>query len=106
MKTRTVQKLFLGSMTAAAMIVASNTAQAVEFNFGEANLRIDNLISIGAGFRTSKQDCTLVAKPNGGCSAGNGAGLGLNDDDGNINTDQWDPYTTTCLLYTSPSPRD
>lgn len=100
MKTRTVQKLFLGSMTAAAMIVASNAAQAVEFNFGEANLQIDNLVSVGAGFRTSKQDCTHVAKPNGGCSAGNGAGMGLNDDDGNINTDQWDPYTTTVKITT------
>ena len=100
MKTRTVQKLFLGSMTAAAMIVASNAAQAVEFNFGEANLQIDNLVSVGAGFRTSKQDCTHVAKPNGGCSAGNGAGIGLNDDDGNINTDQWDPYTTTVKITT------
>jgi len=100
MKTRTVQKLFLGSMTAAAIIVASNAAQAVEFNFGEANLKIDNLVSIGAGFRTSKQDCTHVAKPNGGCSAGNGAGFGLNDDDGNINTDQWDPYTTTAKITT------
>jgi hypothetical protein len=100
MKTRTVQKLFLGSMAAAAMIVASNAAQAVGFNFGEANLQIDNLVSVGTGFRTSKQDCTLVSKPNGGCSAGNGAGMGINDDDGNINTDQWDPYTTTVKITT------
>ncbi|MEQ8282228.1 MAG: DUF1302 domain-containing protein [Parvibaculum sp.] len=100
MKTRTVQKLFLGSMTAAAMIVASNAAQAVEFNFGEANLQIDNLVSVGAGFRTSKQDCIFVAKANGGCSAGNGVGAGLNEDDGNINTDQWDPYTTTVKITT------
>ncbi|MBC7103852.1 MAG: DUF1302 domain-containing protein [Parvibaculum sp.] len=90
----------MGSMTAAAMIVASNAAQAVEFNFGEANLQIDNLVSVGAGFRTSKQDCTHVAKPNGGCSAGNGAGMALNEDDGNVNTDQWDPYTTTVKITT------
>lgn len=100
MKIRTVQKLFLGSVAGAAMLFAAGAAQAVEFKFGEANLQIDNLVSVGTGFRTSKQDCTLVSKPNGGCSAGNGAGMGINDDDGNINTDQWDPYTASVKITT------
>ncbi|ABS62981.1 protein of unknown function DUF1302 [Parvibaculum lavamentivorans DS-1] len=100
MKIRTVQKLFLGSVAGAAMLFAAGAAHAVEFKFGEANLQIDNLVSVGAGFRTSKQDCTHVAKPNGGCSAGNGAGMGINDDDGNVNTDQWDPYTTSVKITT------
>ena len=100
MKRRIVQSAFLGGMTGAAMLLTVGTAQAVEFKFGEANLRIDNLVSIGTGFRTSKQDCTLVSKPNGGCSAGNGAGFGINSDDGNINTDQWDPYTATVKITT------
>ena len=100
MKRRIAQKVFLGGMTGAAMLLAVGTAHAVEFKFGEANLQIDNLVSVGAGFRTSKQDCTLVSKPNGGCSAGNGAGMGINDDDGNVNTDQWDPYTTSVKITT------
>ena len=100
MKRRIAQKVFLGGMTGAAMLLAVGTAHAVEFKFGEANLQIDNLVSVGAGFRTSKQDCTLVSKPNGGCSAGNGAGMGINNDDGNVNTDQWDPYTTSVKITT------
>ncbi|HAC59799.1 MAG TPA: DUF1302 domain-containing protein, partial [Rhodobiaceae bacterium] len=82
------------------MMLTAGAAQAIDFKFGEANLQIDNLVSVGAGFRTSKQDCTLVSKPNGGCSAGNGAGMGINDDDGNVNTDQWDPYTTSVKITT------
>ncbi|GMV60997.1 MAG: hypothetical protein AMXMBFR74_01660 [Parvibaculum sp.] len=100
MKKRIAQRVFLGGMTGAAMLLAVGTAHAVEFKFGEANLQIDNLVSVGTGFRTSKQDCTHVAKPNGGCSAGNGAGMGINDDDGNINTDQWDPYTASVKITT------
>lgn len=100
MKRRIAQRVFLGGMTGAAMLLTAGTAQAVEFKFGEANLQIDNLVSVGTGFRTSKQDCTLVSKPNGGCSAGNGAGMGINDDDGNINTDQWDPYTASVKITT------
>lgn len=100
MKRRIAQRVFLGGMTGAAMLLTAGTAQAVEFKFGEANLQIDNLVSVGTGFRTSKQDCTLVSKPNGGCSAGNGAGMGINDDDGNINTDQWDPYSTNVKITT------
>ncbi|WP_339639579.1 DUF1302 domain-containing protein [uncultured Parvibaculum sp.] len=90
----------MGSLAGVAMMLTAGAAQAIDFKFGEANLQIDNLVSVGAGFRTSKQDCTLVSKPNGGCSAGNGAGMGINDDDGNVNTDQWDPYTTSVKITT------
>ena len=52
MKRRIAQKVFLGGMTGAAMLLAVGTAHAVEFKFGEANLQIDNLVSVGAGLAT------------------------------------------------------
>ena len=85
MKRIIAQGALMGSLAGVAMMLTAGAAQAIDFKFGEANLQIDNLVSVGAGFRTSKQDCTLVSKPNGGCSAGNGAGMGINDDDGNVN---------------------
>lgn len=100
MKRIIAQGALMGSLAGVAMMLTAGAAQAIDFKFGEANLQIDNLVSVGAGFRTSKQDCTLVSKPNGGCSAGNGAGMGINDDDGNVNTDQWDPYTTSVKITT------
>lgn len=100
MKRIIAQGALMGSLAGVAMMLTAGAAQAIDFKFGEANLQIDNLVSVGAGFRTSKQDCTLVSKPNGGCAAGNGAGMGINDDDGNVNTDQWDPYTTSVKITT------
>ncbi len=46
MKRKIAQRVFLGGMTGAAMLLTVGTAQAVEFKFGEANLQIDNLVSV------------------------------------------------------------
>ncbi|MEQ8266047.1 MAG: DUF1302 domain-containing protein [Parvibaculum sp.] len=90
----------MGSIAGAAMLVAGGTAQAVEFNFGETRVQVDTTVSIGAGMRTSSQDCANISSYNGGCAAGNGTDFGVNDDDGNVNTDQWDPYTMTLKATT------
>jgi len=111
MKTRTVQKLFLGSMAGAAMLFAAGTAQAVDFNFGEVTLSVDNTASVGVGVRTSSQNCINVSIYNGGCVvstgavspiSGNAKGIsyGVNDDDGNVNTDQGDIYSAPVKLTT------
>ncbi len=104
MRKGIAQKLLLGGATGAAMLLTVGTAQAVEFKFGEASLVIDNTASIGVGVRTSKQNCFNVNSANGGClhPGGGGAGIdfGVNDDDGNINTDQWDIYSTPVKLTT------
>ena len=104
MKRGTVQKLFLGSAAGAAMLLAAGTAQAVEYKFGEMTLSVDNIASIGVGVRTSSQNCINVSTFNGGCTVANGSttgiGFGPNDDDGNINTDQWDVYSTPVKLTT------
>lgn len=105
MKRGTVQNLFLGSMTGAAMLfAAAGTAQAVEFKFGEATLLVDNTASIGIGVRASGQNCQNVNTANGGCTVDNGSttgiSFGVNDDDGNVNTDRGDIYSTPVKLTT------
>lgn len=104
MKRGSVQKLLLGSIAATAMMFAAGAANAVDFKFGEATLSVDNTASVGVGVRTSKQQCYNVNTANGGCGFANGSAtgvtFGVNDDDGNVNTDQWDPYSTAIKLTT------
>ena len=105
MRKGIAQKLLLGGATGAAMLLTVGTAQAVEFKFGEMSLVIDNTASIGVGVRTSKQYCQNVNSASGGCGApgpipGTPIDFGVNDDDGNINTDQWDIYSTPVKLTT------
>jgi hypothetical protein len=104
MKRGSVQKLLLGSIAATAMMFAAGAANAVDFKFGEATLSVDNTASVGVGVRTSKQQCYNVSSYNGGCGFANGSAtgveFGVNDDDGNVNTDQWDPYSTAIKLTT------
>jgi hypothetical protein len=104
MKRGSVQKLLLGSIAATAMMFAAGAANAVDFKFGEATLSVDNTASVGVGVRTSKQQCYNVSIYNGGCGFANGSAtgveFGVNDDDGNVNTDQWDPYSTAIKLTT------
>lgn len=104
MKRGSVQKLLLGSIAATAMMFAAGAANAVDFKFGEVTLAVDNTASAGVGVRTSKQQCYNVSIYNGGCGFNNGTAtgveFGVNDDDGNINTDQWDPYSTAIKLTT------
>ena len=104
MKRGSVQKLLLGSIAATAMMFAAGAANAVDFKFGEVTLSMDNTASVGVGVRTSKQQCYNVSIYNGGCGFNNGSATGVefavNDDDGNVNTDQWDPYSTAIKLTT------
>lgn len=104
MKRGSVQKLLLGSIAATAMMFAAGAANAVDFKFGEVTLSMDNTASVGVGVRTSKQQCYNVSIYNGGCGFNNGSAtgveFGVNDDDGNVNTDQWDPYSTAIKLTT------
>lgn len=105
MKRGSAQKLILGSMAGAAMMFAAGSAQAIDFKFGDISLSIDNTASVGVGVRTSKQYCQNVNSANGGCGApgpipGTPIDFGVNDDDGNINTDQWDIYSAPVKLTT------
>ncbi len=98
MKIRHVNTWLLGSLAGAMMLLGAGSAQAMGFKLGEADLNVDSTISLGAGVRTSGIDCSHVSKFSGGCGAGAGVGYGVNDDDGNINTPHWSPYTVVAKI--------
>jgi len=80
----------LATGAALGLAMTAAPASAVDFQFGESNLAIDSIASIGMGVRASGQDCMYIAPVNGGCQDGIGQGANVNTDDGNINFDQWD----------------
>lgn len=70
--------------------LAGTQAQAVEFNLGEIEGRLDSQVSIGASWRMEERDPALVSTANGGTSRGSGS-----YDDGNLNFDEGDIFTQT-----------
>ncbi len=97
--------LLVGGVVATALGVSPSAVQATEFSFGDVSVNVDNTVSFGVGIRASNQDCTHIAIANGGCGAGNGVSMGLNDDDGNINNGPGVPYTMTGKITTDISAR-
>jgi hypothetical protein len=81
------------SVTVSSLIVAgviSPVAVATPLDLGEGvKANFDTTLSIGAAVRSSKQDCQIVGRDNGGCASlsNNGAAnfTYLNSDDGNLN---------------------
>lgn len=99
MKMKNVRALLVGGMAGVAMLFGASAAQAAGFKFGEVDVKVDTTMSVGVGVRTSKQDCTHVSVYNGGCrTEGQNVAFGVNDDDGNVNTDQWDLYTAVAKI--------
>ncbi|MGK2740954.1 DUF1302 domain-containing protein [Tepidicaulis sp. LMO-SS28] len=80
----------LATGAALGLAMTAAPASAVDFQFGESNLAIDSIASMGVGVRASGQDCMYIATANGGCTDGIGQSANINTDDGNINFDQWD----------------
>lgn len=80
----------LATGAALGLAMTAAPASAVDFQFGESNLAIDSIASIGMGVRASGQDCMYISVQNGGCPDGIGQSANVNTDDGNINFDQWD----------------
>lgn len=76
------------SVAAIALVVTIAPASAKEFNFGPVEFSFSNTISAAASFRTSAQHCDHISAFNGGCHASNGAGYGVNSDDGNVNVER------------------
>lgn len=94
-----LRSLMIGSALAVGLVATAGTAQAIEYNFGEVKMNIDTTASVGVGIRTSGQDCSHVSTYNGGCLAeGHGTAYGVNDDDGNVNTDRGDIYSAAVKL--------
>lgn len=96
------------AVLAAALFGGGAPAKAVEFKFGEVSAKLDNSVSFGIGVRTSGIACDKIALSNGGCTttgalktgSGGGSGYanGVNNDDGDINSRRWNPYTTAAKI--------
>lgn len=97
--------LLFGGVVATALGMSPQVAQATQLKVGDVDITVDNTVSFGVGIRASNQDCTHIAIVNGGCPAGNGASMGINYDDGNINNGPGVPYTMTGKITTDISAR-
>lgn len=69
--------------------IASTSVQALEFNLGEIEGRLDSQISVGSSWRVEERDSSIVSTANGGTSTGSGS-----YDDGNLNFDKGDAFST------------
>lgn len=107
MKMAQLARLLPG-MLVGGLLFAAVPAKAVDFKFGEVKAKLDNTVTFGVGVRTSGIACDKVALKNGGCTTtgaaatpsggGSGFAYGVNSDDGNINSRQWNPFTTTAKI--------
>lgn len=88
---RAVRSSLFGVM---ALLVASGSAAAEDFKFGDVTINIDTTVTAGISTRVSNRDCSHIAKGDGGCPYGVTAG-GLNNDNGNLNFNRWDLTSAT-----------
>ena len=87
---RSMKKLPLALAVSA---LAATTVHAVEFNFGELGVQIDNNVSYGVAWRTEKPDARQVMPGNGPAIGIVGEGSSYNYDDGTLNYKKGDVYT-------------
>ncbi|MEP0070739.1 DUF1302 domain-containing protein [Pyruvatibacter sp.] len=80
------------------LVIMPGVATAANFEVGEVDISTSTTLSLGASIRTSEQGCRFVAVQNGGCVNELGVSHGLNNDDGNINTEAWEPISTTAKI--------
>lgn len=93
-RSRQLGKWFLG----AALVAMPAAANAANFEIGEAEISTSTTVSLGTSIRTSGQDCEYVAVQNGGCTNKFGVSHGVNNDDGNINADNWEPVSVVAKV--------
>jgi hypothetical protein len=94
MRTHERVALSLAFSSAFFLAIASGAA-ASEIQLGDVNVQVDTIVSVGATIRTGGQDCAKISSGNGGCAGGPGTTYGTNDDDGNVNTERYDPVSIT-----------
>lgn len=93
MKKIFVQSAMRKLPLAIALSMLGSAASAVEFNFGDLSLQVDNNVSYGVGWRTEKPDAGQVMPGNATAMGFTGKGSSYNYDDGTLNYKQWDVYT-------------
>lgn len=88
---RSMKKL---PLAIAVTTMAAASAQAVEFNFGDLGVQLDNTVSYGVAWRTSDRDKGQIMGGNGDAVMGEtGWGSSYNYDDGTLNYSKGDIYT-------------
>lgn len=80
-------------LAVAISMLSSAAVHAVEFNFGELGVQIDNNVSYGVAWRTEKPDARQVMPGNGPAIGIVGEGSSYNYDDGTLNYKKGDIYT-------------
>jgi hypothetical protein len=110
MKIKNFRSLLVGTVAVIGLIASTSIASALQFKAGDVDGTLDTTVSIGTGIRTSGIDCSKIALDNGGCTTtgakksngfgagGSGIAFGVNNDDGNINSRQWSPFTTVAKI--------
>jgi hypothetical protein len=87
---RSMKKLPLALAVTA---LTAGAAHAVEFNFGELGVQLDNTISYGIAWRVEEADRYQVMGGNGDAVGISGKGSSYNYDDGTLNYSSGDIYT-------------
>ncbi len=98
MKTsKAMNRMFKKAPLALALASAMGAAHAVEFNFGDLSVQLDNNVSYGVAWRTEKPDAGQIMQGNAEAVGIPGAaetyGSSYNYDDGTLNYKQGDVYT-------------
>lgn len=94
-----VKSVFKKAPLAMALTMAV-TAQATEFNFGDASVQWDNTISYGVAWRTEAPEGDHVAIGNADAMGIDGAGSSYNYDDGTLNFAENEVYTNVVKYST------
>ena len=90
-KSKAMKNIFLKAPLALAVSALTvGSVQAVEFNFGDVSVQIDNSVSYGASWRTKKPDSGQIWAANGAALGVHGKSSSNNYDDGTLNYKQWD----------------
>ncbi|MEQ8267470.1 MAG: DUF1302 domain-containing protein [Parvibaculum sp.] len=75
------------------LALGASGAAASEMQLGDVKVQVDTIVSVGTTIRTGGQDCAKISSANGGCADSGGTTYGINDDDGNVNSEQYDPVS-------------
>lgn len=75
-------------------LVFASPSQALEYKFGDLQLYLDTTISVSAAMRAGKQSCTHISVWNGGCPGALGQTFSENDDDGNVNVERGEIFSS------------
>lgn len=87
------------SLAAAAFLLSSpllfaSPASALEYNFGDLTLQLDTIVSASVAMRAGEQHCSNISVWNGGCPRADGSTWSPNDDDGNINVERGEVFSS------------